>query len=312
VTRPRTAARRALAPAVLLTVTALLLWPAACAQSSTTGGTRSGTSHKHGQSPSPCTGAAATAISHVVVVVMENKGYSSIIGSSAAPYLNTLAAQCGLATNYHAVAHPSLPNYLAMTGGSTFGITDDLPPAQHPISAASVFSQLGSRWQAYQESMPSSCYPSNTSLYAVRHNPATYYTGLAATCPTLDVPLPANPSFGAAFTFVTPNLQDDMHDGTIQQGDAWLSSFVPKVLASSQYQSGSLALFIVWDENDGPVHAAGNQVPCLVVSPSVRPRTSVSTWFDHYSLLATWEDLLGVFRLGNTVTAPSMVAAFRL
>ena len=114
-----------------------------------------------------------------------------------------------------------------------------------------------------------------------------------------DVRLPANPTFDAAFTFVTPNLQNDMHDGSIRRGDSWVAAFVAKVVASPQYQEGSLALFITWDENDGPVHVAGNQIPLLVVAPSVVPGTRVATASDHYSLLATWQDLLGLPRLGR-------------
>ncbi len=260
----------------------------------------------------PCTGTYANQVQHVVVIVLENKDETSVMGSSAAPYLNGLAAECGQATAYHGVSHPSLPNYLAMTGGQTFGVTDDNPPASHKIAAQSIFGQVGSGWRSYQESMAVPCqkYQKGT-LYAPKHNPAVYYTSLAG-CATRDLPLPAAPSFDAAFTLVTPNLRDDMHDGTIQQGDQWMSTFVPKVLASSQYRTGTLALFVVWDENDGPNHKAGNQVPCIVVAPSVTPGTKVATSYDHYSMLATWEDLLGLPRLADAVGAPSLVAPYRL
>jgi hypothetical protein len=297
--RRRTTAAGAIAASGLALVLVVAVPPTASVSAATT-------------TAKPCVGAPVQPVTHVVVIVMENKNYGSIIGSSAAPYLNSLANACGLATSYHAIRHPSLPNYLAMTGGSTFGVTDDKPPAYHPISGASVFSELGARWRSYQEDMAVRCQAYNGPTYAVRHDPATYYTNLAASCPLQDVPLPARPDFSAAFTFVTPNLQHDMHDGTIEQGDTWLSTFVPKILASSQYQSGSLALFIVWDENDGPDHAPSNQVPCLVVAPSVPAQTRVSTWFDHYSLLATWQDLLGLSRMANTKTAATMAGAFRL
>src|SRR5262249_3558110 len=85
---------------------------------------------------------------HVVWILMENKSLADVIGSGNAPYLNRLARSCGTATNFHAESHPSLPNYLALTSGSTQGITDDGPPAEHPLAAPSIFSQLGSHWQA--------------------------------------------------------------------------------------------------------------------------------------------------------------------
>lgn len=258
----------------------------------------------------PCTGSSPQPITHVVVVVMENHGYSSIIGSPSAPYINSLAASCGLATAYHAVSHPSLPNYLAMTGGSTFGIRDDQDPAAHRITATSVFQQLGTGWRSYEQSMPSACLRTNAGTYAVRHNPAAYFTALAG-CPTQDVPLPTVPTFSARLTFVTPDLVHDMHDGTIAQGDAWLSGFVTRMVAGPAYRSGSLALFVAWDENGGTDGGPTNHVPCLVVAPSVRPGTRDATTYTHYSLLASIEDLLGLPRISNAAAAASMVAMLR-
>jgi len=251
----------------------------------------------------PCTGAASPRVQHVVVILMENKDETSVIGSGQAPYLNQLARACAMAADYHGVAHPSLPNYLALTGGSTFGVTDDKPPSVHRLGGASIFSQLGGDWRSYQESMAVPCQKYGKGSYAPKHNPAAYYTRLTD-CAANDVPLPAHPTFDAAFTFVTPNLAHDMHNGSVAQGDAWLSTFVPTVLASPQYQAGTLALFITWDENDGPNHAAGNRVPCIAVAPSVRPSTVLSARYDHYALLATWEELLGLPRLGQAAGAP--------
>ena len=88
---------------------------------------------------------------------MENEAYGNIIGSSSAPYLNGLAASCGLATNYAAISHPSLPNYIALTSGGTQGIADDGEPSAHRLGVASIFSQLGGNWLALEESMPTRC-----------------------------------------------------------------------------------------------------------------------------------------------------------
>ena len=143
----------------------------------------------------------------------------------------------------------------------------------------------------------------------VKHNPAPYYTGIRTVCQTRNVPLSSNPSFAAKYTFVTPNMLHDMHDGMIQQGDTWLSTFVPKVINSSPYQSGNTVLVITWDTDD---RSSANRAPALVISPSVIPGTQVATPFNHYSLLQTSEDLLGLPRLANAKTATSMVAAFHL
>jgi phosphatidylinositol-3-phosphatase len=257
----------------------------------------------------PCgtTTTAPATYDHVVWILMENHSYNEIIGSPSAPYINQIAGQCGLATNYFAVSHPSLPNYIALTSGSTQGITDDNPPSSHPLNVPSIFSQLDpGNWRSLEESMPSNCDKSDSGEYAVRHDPATYYTNLSD-CSTLDVPLGSTPDLSAKFTFVTPNLIDDMHDGTVQQGDTWLSTFLPKVLSSAEYQAGKTAVYITWDEDDG---SQNNQVSTIVIAPSVTPGTRSSTQFTHYSMLRTTEEQLGLGLLGNAATATSMRSAF--
>src|SRR5207253_163666 len=103
----------------------------------------------------PCgiASAAPSRWDHVVWIVFENKTYSEIIGSANAPYINSIAKRCGSASNFFAEAHPSLPNYVAMTSGSTQGITDDHDPSAHPLNVASIFSQLGAGWRSLEESM---------------------------------------------------------------------------------------------------------------------------------------------------------------
>lgn len=150
--------------------------------------------------------------------------------------------------------------------------------------------------------MPSPC-ATNSGLYAVRHNPAAYYTGTRAACQTQDLPLAATPDLGARFTFVTPNLCNDVHGCPVASGDRWLAGFVPKVLASPQYQGGDTVLVITWDESDV---GAGNPVAPIVVAPSVAPGTRSATPYTHYSLLRTTEELLGLPLLGAAVTATSM------
>jgi phosphatidylinositol-3-phosphatase len=262
----------------------------------------------------PCGTASAppsAGYQHVVWIVMENKSYGEIIGSSSAPYLNKLAAQCGVASNFHAETHPSLPNYIAMTSGSTQGITDDNGPSSHPLGLPSIFSQLDSGgWRSLEESMPSNCYLTNSNPYAVRHNPAAYYTSVRTACNTYDVPLGTTPDISARFTFVTPNLCNDMHDCSVQTGDTWLWTFLPKIFGSSQYKAGNTVVFITWDEDDS---SAGNHIATLVASPTTRPGTVSSTSFTHYSMLRTTEEILGLSPLlGGAASAPSMRTAFNL
>ena len=209
---------------------------------------------------------------------MENKGYGDIIGSSDAPYLNSLAHKCGSAANFSAESHPSLPNYIAMTSGSTQGISDDGDPSEHPLSVPSIFSQLGGGWRALDESMPSNCDLHDGSSYAVRHNPAVYYTNIRSQCASQDTPLSSRPNLSARFTLITPNLCHDMHDCSAGQGDTWLAGFMPKILGSRAYRKQATAVFITWDESEG---GGGNQIATLVLSRYTRPHTVSNKAFNH-------------------------------
>ena len=261
---------------------------------------------------------------------MENHSFGDIVGNTAqAPYINTLASECGLTTNYHNVSHPSLPNYIALTSGLSgrdlkpFN-SDCSPSKKCSTSAPSIFGQ-GETWKAYEESMPGNCAPSNSGEYAVRHNPPPYYTTLAG-CSTFDVPytqLATDLTSSAlpAFSFITPNLIDDMHDGTIQDGDTWLANNLPTILTSPEYTSGSTAVFITWDEGTGGKtgeNCATNTtdasclVATIVVSPSTPVGSTSATLFNHYSLLGTAEQLLSLPALGAAASAPTMTSAFNL
>jgi phosphatidylinositol-3-phosphatase len=277
----------------------------------------------------PC-GVQATApgYKHVIWIWMENHSYNTIIGSAKAPYINSLATECGLATNYHNVSHPSLPNYISATSGLGYpgiarfdGDCNPVPGCVTP--AASIFGQ-GETWKAYQESMPSNCHKGNSGHYAVRHNPPPYFTRLRG-CATFDVPyarLARDLSAGKlpAFSFVTPNLVDDMHNSSVPVGDKWLSANLPTILKSPEYTGGSTAVFITWDEGEGGTATkcatdttdVGCHVATIVISPSTRPGTRSAKLFNHYSLLGTTEQLLGLPALGKAASFPTMTSAFNL
>jgi phospholipase C len=283
--------------------------------------------------PGPC-GTAATphTYRHVIWIWMENHSFGDIIGNRAqAPYINSLAAGCGLATSYHNTTHPSLPNYLAATSGlaqsklPALSFLDCNVSATCDTSARSIFGQ-GETWKAYQESMPSNCDTSSAGEYSVQHNPAVYYTSLSG-CAGHDVPYPrlaadlANNAL-PAFSLITPNMIDDMHDGTIAQGDAWLATHLPAILASRQYRAGTTAVFITWDEGSGgyPIEDcddntttdASCRVATIVISPATPPGTTSRAFYSHYSLLGTTEQLLGLPKLGQASSSPTMIAAFHL
>ena len=277
---------------------------------------------------------------HVIWVWMENHSASDIIGSGDAPYINALANSCGLATNYHNISHPSLPNYIAATSGlplASLSVFDGDCNVSHRCSttAPSIFGQ-GESWRAYEESMPKDCDRKNSGEYAVRHDPAPYYRNLAF-CkakravrhgPKISFDVPYTPQLASdlrtnslpAFSFITPNLIDDMHDGSVQQGDSWLSVNLPAIFDSSEYQAGQVVVFVTWDEGEGGssnncatnTSDIGCSVATIVASPSTPVATQSGVLFNHYSLLRTTEQLLRLGALGQAVSANSMLSAFNL
>jgi hypothetical protein len=248
---------------------------------------------------------------HVVWIVMENKAYGDIIGSGNAPYITALAGACGVAANFFAETHPSAPNYVAMTSGGTQGLNDDRDPAQYPIDAPSIFSQLGrGGWRALAEFMPSNCrLKSALPEYYARHNAPAYYTNIRSACHKYDVPLRGVPDLSARFTFIVPGSCHSMHTCNVATGNAWLERFMPKIFSSPEYRAGRTAVFLTWDESDG----GGNHVPTLVVAPPVQRGTTSRARFNHYSLLRTTQELLGLRPfLGHAANARSMRNAFGL
>jgi phospholipase C len=280
--------------------------------------------------PSPCghRSPGRAFYSHVIWLWMENQSYQEILGSSSAPYLNSLADACGLATNYHNITHPSLPNYIAATsglGGSDLGPfkADCDPSASCSTAARSIFAQVPS-WRAYEESMPAACDRHDSDDYAARHNPPPYYTSLVG-CSQRDLPLTdlgSDLKAGSlpAFSFITPNLCHDTHDCPVSAGDRWLATEVPQIVDSRAYRAGQTVLFITWDEGEGGstsdcatnVSDVGCHVATLIVSPSTPSHQRSGELFNHYSLLRTTEDLLGVPPLGEAANARSMARAFGL
>ena len=268
---------------------------------------------------------------HIIWIFMENHSYPNIIGSSQAAYINTVAKECGSATNYHNITHPSLPNYIAATSGLPLSsirafLPDCSPAAGCNIAAKSIFGQVKT-WKSYEENMPSNCARTNAGNYAVRHNPATYFTALH-NCSSNDVPYARLATDLAhsqlpQFSFITPNLIDDMHNGTIAQGSKWLASHLPAILNSAQYKNGSTAIFLTWDEGEEGQEVRGERcsantsdvschIPMLVISPSTKAGTKSGTLFNHFSLLATTEQLLGLAKLGQAASAATMTKAFSL
>jgi phosphatidylinositol-3-phosphatase len=257
----------------------------------TPGPKASGTGASATPSPSP-----TPAPKHVFVIVLENTSYQLALQQ---PYIASVAKQYAVATSYSSVANPSLPNYLAMTSGSTWGIRDD---GYHRLPASGVGDQLtaaGISWKAYMEGFTGDCFNSPYP-YALKHNPFAYYGGA---CPANVVPMTdlATDLTGDTpqLSWITPGLCNDGHDCGVRAADRWLSQVVPQITSSPAWQTNGV-LFVTWDESS----AGDNRVALLVVSPSLRG--PIATPLDHFSLSATISDQLGVARLGDAQQATSL------
>jgi len=267
----------------------------------------------------PAEASARPRLDHVFVVVMENHAYDEIIGNPAAPFINRLASTYGLATNYEAVSHPSLPNYLALIGGSTFGITDDAGPDVHMLGAPNIVDRIegsGRTWKAYMESMPSNCVPANVGEYAVRHDPFVYFTDIRndpARCQRVVPYTQLSDDLRSAsttpnFVWITPNVCNDMHDCSITTGDRWLADNLPTILNSAAFRRHRSLLVLTWDEDDGSQH---NQVATLVIDKHEPDGFQSATPYTHYSLARTIEDLWHLAPLtANDATATPLSAFY--
>jgi hypothetical protein len=248
--------------------------------------------------------AAAITTKYVQLVIFENESYDDVIGSSQAPYITSLSQKWANLTQSFAITHPSEPNYLALFSGSTQGVTSDQCPVSFSVpSLGSELLKAGISFTGYAESMPSNGYtgcmavpdslPSGW-LYMRKHVPWTDFTKVPASASIVyPGPLKKPPS---QFTWITPNMCNDMHDCPISTGDAWAKKNLPKLIAWDQANNGLLIL--TFDENDG---SAGNQIPTILIG-NVNPGQYSQT-INHYSVLRTIEDIFGLKHLGASGSA---------
>jgi acid phosphatase len=255
-------------------------------------------------------------LKRIVVVIFENQSYGDVIGQPSAPTFNRMATRYALLTRYYGVAHPSLPNYLALVSGSTQGVLTDCTDCSFDArNLADTIKASGRTWKTYAEGLPEPGFTGSSSgRYAKKHNPFLYFQHIASSPATLRriVPFPQFASDLArgrlpAFSLVVPDLCNDMHDCSTSTGDAWLAKFLPPLLSSKQL-AGS-AVFVTFDES--PHGAADNHVATLVLGPMVRRGARSKASYTHYSLLRTIEDAWRLRPLGRSATAVPVTGIWR-
>ena len=273
-------------------------------------------------SPSPTPSPPSGAVKHVFLIVMENHSYAEVAGQ---PYTASLASAWAHATNYHAITHPSLPNYLDLYAGSNHGITTDCDPGPScHISGTSLGDELSAKgltWKGYFEGMPAPCTLTNPGTYRAHHNPLIYFddmwqnTAPGGLCYTHVVPMfPAltNDLAGAgttpSFAYVKPDNCHDSHDCSVATGDTWLSQNIPPLLNSPACTVDKCLVILTWDEDDG---SQGNLVLTVFAGSGAKTAFTDASSYDHYGLLRTIEDIFGVPRQANSATATSMAGMLR-
>jgi phosphatidylinositol-3-phosphatase len=260
-------------------------------------------------------------VTKTLVVVEENHSLAQM--QAGMPYLDSLANTYAYATHYAGVSHPSLPNYLALAAGSTFGITDDSDPSSHRLSGPTVFGQAlaaGKSAKVYAEDEPSNCYGTDSGLYAVRHTAWPYFVDEATQCRANQVP--SGEATSGAFTsdaaagtlpavgWLIPDECNDAHNNgcSLTGADNWLKSMLSGVFNGPDWRSGHLAVVVTADEDDG---SSGNTVLTVVCHPSLSGKV-VTTSLNHYSLSRFLSSMSGSPGLNGAATAPSFAAAFGL
>ena len=261
--------------------------------------------------------AAVPRVDKVVVVVFENREFSQVIGGGQAPTFDALARRFALLTDYRGVAHPSLPNYLALVSGSTQEVTSDCTTCVVAArNLADTLEQAGKTWKTYADGLPAPGFTGPTAgRYAKKHDPLLYFEDVAGRPERLRriVPLTAFRRDLQAhalpdFSLVVPDLCHDMHDCPVSTGDAWLGAFLGPLLRSGELAHG--IVYVVFDEGTGDA-GGGGRVPALVVGPLVRRGARAPGPLDHYSLLRTIEDAWHLPRLGRSGAARPITGIWR-
>ena len=262
--------------------------------------------------------------SNVFLIVEENHSFSEVVGNrTEMPYLNHLIRKSAVATQFFANTHPSLPDYLWLTTGGADGFTRDVCGDGFTVTADNIVRELagaGVSWKAYEDGLPSIGYPGcGSGEYVEKHNPFAYFSDVQNNSVQLDKMVPftafATDLAGGTlprFSFITPDLLHDAHDGTLSQADAWLKSNFNKLLRSEMFEPGGKGLLIVvFDEGTDNSHGGG-QVPWIAIGPQVKRGYQSVTLYQHQSTLRLILKGLGVSILpGAAASAPDMTEFFR-
>jgi hypothetical protein len=262
---------------------------------------------------------------HIIIIPFENLEFGEVIGNKQMPNYNLLAAHYTLLTQYYAIRHPSLPNYIALMGGDTFGISKDCTDCF--INAPSLADQIessGRTWKAYLEDMPSPCFVGDRDNYVQKHNPFIYFDSIRldeARCKHSVVPMTELSTDLAAgtlpnFVYIMPNLCHSLHDASPinplcspDTGDDWLGYVFQELQPSLDATGQPYLIIATWDEGTtdksccGLAKSAGGRIATVLISPQAKGGFQDDTPYTHYSLLKTIETAWNLPLLGHAADA---------
>jgi len=262
--------------------------------------------------------------SHIVIIIFENKEFGTVIGNSDMTYFNQLADSYTLLTQEYAIMHPSLPNYIALIGGDTLGVTDNCANKDCYINAPSLpdlIEQSGRTWKTYQHNMPEPCFTGDTLKYVRKHNPFIFFDPIrldAERCRRSIVPLTQMDADIAAnalpnFIFITPDICFSAHDCDLKQADAFLKEQMDKLSPALESTGEPYLVILTWDEGQGDHSCcglpkiAGGRVATVLISPQVKSNFQDDTPYSHYSILKTISEAWGLPYLGHAADKETML-----
>jgi phosphatidylinositol-3-phosphatase len=238
---------------------------------------------------------------HIVFVWLENKGFSQIINSKSAPYINSLVEQGTLFTNFYALGHPSYPEYIKFFSGDDNGKKDDECIDGSPFDTPNLYTQLiaeGKTFAWYSEGLPQRKDACTAGKYVERHNPTQAFSNVPASVNKSWTEFPTDYSTLENVVCISPNLDNDMHDGTIKQGDDWVKENLQDL--ATWCKNHNSVFVVYYDEDNG---TTDNHIPVIAVGEPVKANFKSDRHYDHYNMTRTILELYGAEQIGHSVTS---------
>jgi len=256
---------------------------------------------------------------HVVLVVEENHSFDAVITRGGMPYLKSLAERYTLLTNYYGNHHPSIGNYFMMTTGQTISTNDGYNGTVPYDNLISQLVTANKTWKAYGDSLPEQGYiGGNERPYVKKHFPIAYFENVRNDPAQRKNLVPAEQFIADLrtqglpdFSMLIPNLDHDAHDGSLKEADDWLRRYIEPLLANPDFQKDGI-LIVTFDESvkSDPDHGGGH-ITTVVIGPLAKEHFADATFYQHESLFATLEQILGLPRLKLVENVAAIENAFK-